>query len=204
MDERDTLLGLSSVYLFGRQLDDLQLATAGYKNGFGGPELGDNRHLRKQLTAGDARFARIFAFSFEGALFELGRPTIFLVHGVGMKLDEPAPRNAVGSVEYGRLSRSPGSSAVSGLGLLSGAFAKDLKVWTYDRGDFSVRLDAETGTLEQILLSAELDDEDFARSSGGRSSGGRSSGGRSSGGRSSGGRSSGVMGRSSGWIPRKG
>ena len=73
----------------------------------------------------------------------------------------------------------------------------DMKVWVYDKGDFSMRLDVETGTFEHILLAAELDEEAW-------SSGGRSSGGRSSGGRSSGGRSSGALGRSSGWMPRRG
>lgn len=198
MDERETLLGVSSVYLFGRELEDIELVTR-YNNDFGGPALGANNYLRAQLMAEDARLARIFAFAFEGAFFELAKPAIFLVHGAGMRPDEPAPKNEAGKVAYGRLSRSPGSSSVSGLARQTGAFAKDLRVWIYDKGDFSMRLDVETGTFDQILLDAELDED----ASGGRSSGGRSSGGRSSGGRSSGGRSSGVMGRSSGWMPRK-
>ena len=74
-------------------------------------------------------------------------------------------------------------------------------MWVYDKGDFSMRLDVETGSLEQILLEAEVSQGDDGSFDGGF---GRSSGGRSSGGRSSGGRSSGAMGRSSGWMPRKG
>ena len=186
MDERETLLGISSVYLFGRQLEDIELVTK-YDSEFGGPKLGANNYLRAQLMAEDARLARIFAFSFEGAFFELAKPAIFLVHGVGMRPDEPAPKDKEGKVEYGRLSRSPGSSAVSGLARQTGAFAKDLKVWIYDKGDFSMRLDAETGTLEHILLAAELDEE--AWSSGGRSGSGRSGSGRSGSGRSGSGRS---------------
>ena len=195
MDEGETLLGLSSVYLFGRQLSDLILK-AKYENGL--PATGKNRFLRRQLMAGDARLARIFAFSFEGAFVELVRPAIFLVHGPGMNPDDPPPTNVEGEVEFSRLSRSPGSSARTGLGWQTGAVAKDMRAWAYGKDDISMRLDIETGPLEQILLSAELDEDGNARSSGSRSSGSRSSGSRSSGSRSSG-----VMSRSSGWMPRK-
>lgn len=191
MDERETLLGISSIYLFGRQLEDIQIKGK-YEEGFGGPVLGANQYLRAQFMAEGARLARIFAFSFEGCLFELGRPTIFLVHGLGMKIDEPAPNDKDGNVVYGRLVRSPGSSAVTGLGRQTGGFAKDLRVWIYDKADFSMRLDAETGTLEQILLAAELDDEMWSsegRSGSGRSGSGRSGSGRSGSGRSGSGRS---------------
>ena len=36
---------------------------------------------------------------------------------------------------------------------------EDIKVWSYDKGDYSIRMDIETGTLAQILLEAELDEE---------------------------------------------
>jgi len=31
-----------------------------------------------------------------------------------------------------------------------------MRVWAYDKGDFSIRLDALTGSFEQILLDIEL------------------------------------------------
>ncbi len=31
-----------------------------------------------------------------------------------------------------------------------------MMVWIYDKGDFSIRMDVETGTFEQILLEVEL------------------------------------------------
>jgi uncharacterized membrane protein YgcG len=189
MDERETLLGQSSVYLFGRQLSDLSI-DANYQ--YGPPRSGNNKFLRNQLIAEDARMARIFAFSYEGCFVELFRPIVFLVHGAGLDPDDPPPRNAANEIAYERLSRGPGASARTGLGWQSGAFAKDMRVWIYDKGDFSVRMDVETGTFEHILLEAELDGDVWGsegRSGSGRSGSGRSGSGRSGSGRSGSGRS---------------
>jgi uncharacterized membrane protein YgcG len=198
---RESILDVSAIYLFGKGVSDLQI--------IGGKDLedsdrltrrGDNNFLRRQIRNGTAGLARIYAFSFEGCMYELTRPSLFIVHGPGEDPDAPGPGG-----DFRRLARSPGRLSRTGVGRQSGSFSMDMKVWVYDKGDFSMRLDVETGTFEHILLDAELDEEaSGGRSSGGRSSGGRSSGGRSSGGRSSGGRSSGVMGRSSGWMPRRG
>jgi hypothetical protein len=67
-----------------------------------------------------------------------------------------------------------------------------MRVWVYDKGDLSMRLDAETGTFEQILLSAEVSADPRGTASGGLS---RSGGALS--------RSGGVMSRSGGFIPRR-
>ncbi len=204
MADIETLLGVSSVYLFGRRLLDIEIKPQVYG---AVPEVGANNFLRKQLVAPGACLARIFAFSFEGELLELDRPTIFLVHGQGEDPDDPPPTNVEGQVEYRRLARSPGSSSKSGLGIQSKSFAEGTRVWVYDKTDFSMRLDIETGTLEQILLGADagFGFGDYANGGMARSSGGmaRSSG---AGARSSGGmaRSSGGMARSSGWKPRGG
>ena len=109
MADNETLLGVSSVYLFGRRLSDLVL-NPNYANSVG-PAIGANNFLRQQLADPEARLARIFAFSFEGEFFTLSRPTILLVHGLGLDPDDPEPTNASGDVEYARLARSPGSSA---------------------------------------------------------------------------------------------
>jgi hypothetical protein len=51
--------------------------------------LGGNRFLREQLAhesppgTPDAKFARIFAISYEGKFYTLSAPAIFLVHGDG-------------------------------------------------------------------------------------------------------------------------
>lgn len=202
MADIETLLGVSSVYLFGRRLLDIEIKPQVYG---AVPEVGANNFLRKQLIADGACLARIFAFSFEGELMELNRPTIFLVHGQGVDPDDPPPTNVQGETEYRRLARSPGSSSKTGLGIQSQSFAENTRVWVYDKTDFSMRMDIETGTLEQILLGSDSSfgfdpASGMARSSGGmaRSSG---AGARSSGGMA---RSSGGMARSSGWKPRGG
>lgn len=194
----ETLLGVSSVYLFGRVLIDVSI-TRGLTD-LGVPRRGANLFLKKQFDDADNKgdkesgLARIYAFSFEGGLYELARPAIFLVHGPGFDPDEPAPTNVDGLVEYKRLARSPGSSGMTGLGLQRGAFAKDMRVWAYDKSDLSLRLDMDTGTFEQLLLEQEA----FADSGAlGRSSGAT---GRSS---NATGRSSNSMGRSSGWMTRR-
>jgi hypothetical protein len=66
-----------------------------------------------------------------------------------------------------------------------------MRVWIYDKADVSMRLDAETGTLEQILLATELSNDPRATAGGMSRSGGAMS------------RSGGVMSRSGGFIPRR-
>lgn len=105
MKDNETLLGVSAVYLFGRKLTDLILQPNYQAQEV--PKTGRNNFLREQLELNSeeqpAGLARIFAFSFEGAFYELARPTIFLVHGFGLNPDDPAPTNVKGEVEYDRL-----------------------------------------------------------------------------------------------------
>jgi hypothetical protein len=189
--DNETLLGISAVHLFGRPLSDLILRGGPIYQGLSVPINGRNNFLRNQLGSDNAVLARIFAFSFEGVFVELGRPAIFVVHGPGADPDNPPPKNADGDVEYERLARSPGSTARTGLGSQIGAFAMDMRVWIYDKSDVSLRLDAETGTLEQILLSAEVSADPRGMAGGMSRSGGALS------------RSGGVMSRSGGFMPRR-
>lgn len=177
----ETLLSVSSIFLFGRLISDLTIVKNDPEDADRPPAKGENNFLRRQLRNNDAGLARIFAFSFEGSFCELARPTIFLVHGGGLDPDAPPPADAA----YERLYRSPGRISRTGLGRQLGAFSLDMKVWVYDKGDFSMRLDVETGTFEQILLAAEAVGEDSFRA------------------RSGGARSGGVMARSGGWMPRR-
>lgn len=184
MAYHETLLSVSAVYLFGRLISDLTVAGEVDPDDEDRPRsVGANKFLRGQVRNKDAALARIYAFSFEGAMYELDRPSLFIVHGGGQDPDVPAPEDA----DLALLSRSPGRVTKTGVGLHSWSFSRDMRVWVYDKGDFSVRLDVETGTFEHILLAAELDEE--AWSSGGRSGSGRSGSGRSGSGRSGSGRS---------------
>lgn len=185
---RESILNVSAVYLFGRVVSDLQVVGDDSEDPLRPPRVGANNFLKGQVRNNEADLARIYAFSFEGSLYELTRPSLFLVHGGGQDPDAPGPAGD----DFKRLARSPGRISKTGVGRQSGSFSMDMKVWVYDKGDFSMRLDVETGTFEHILLSAELDEEAWGgsgRSGNGRSGNGRSGNGRSGNGRSGNGRS---------------
>ena len=91
--------------------------------------------------------ARIYAFTFEGAIYTLPRPSMFLVHGDGLPVDSSGVNHTTID-QSGVIARewefsTPGA-------------AQDLRYWEYEKGDFSIRLDSEAGPFEQILLAAAL------------------------------------------------
>lgn len=178
------LLQVSSVLLFGKELSDLKLEKTGPTPPDQLNRKGANQFLQKQFDAGGARLARIYAFSYEGGFYELPCPAIFLVHGEGFDPEYPPPGDD-------RYSRAPSVSEQTGLASQVGSFARDIRVWAYDKSDLTIRLDVATGTIDEVLLALEVETSGgLARSSGARSSGARSSGARSSGALA---RSSGVM-----------
>jgi hypothetical protein len=185
---RETLLSMSAVYMFGRLVSDLQLVKPDDEDAERSPRNGANAFLQRQLRDDHANIARVFYFSFEGALFELARPALFLVHGPGLPVDTAPAENA----DIDLLAKTPPRMTRTGLGWQFGSFASDMKVWVYDKGDFSMRLDVDTGPLEQILLAAESGSGAMGFSNGvmARSSGALA-------------RSSGAMARSSGAMPRR-
>lgn len=182
MAHEESVLSLSSVYLFGRVVSDLKVVTEDPDESDRPAASGNNQFLREQFKHPAARLARIFAFSFEGTMYDLARPSLFLVQGTGHDVDAPLPTG-----NKSRLARAPGRISRTGVGWQDGDFAMDMRVWIYDKGDFSMRLNIETGSFDHILLDAELDQETWA--SGGRSGSGRSGSGRSGSGRSGSGRS---------------
>ncbi|MCV0428279.1 MAG: pentapeptide repeat-containing protein [Roseibium sp.] len=132
----------------------------------------------KKGTSGPAgsgpAIARIYGFSFGGAYYEMGSAVLFAVEGKGelaSKVEVPGP---------GLDDDDP--------------FYKSLRCWSYDKSAQTLRMDLDTGTFEQVLLS----DADGgmgvsgARVSGARVSGARVSGARVSGARVSGARISGA------------
>ncbi len=150
-------------------------------------KTGRNQQLVTQLTAGDGMtpvFARIYGFSYDGLYHELTRPTNFLVHNDGV----PISSSDFGSV----LSRSPRDPEQTGIGAADFQIAGRIRVWTYDKADFTVRMDLDGGMFEEVLLGFEFgggDDPDGDGSvGGGRVGGGRVGGGRVGGGRVGGGR----------------
>lgn len=139
MSTGESILSPSLVRLYGRPIAEIKLdLSGGAGSGATIPNLGANRFLKQQLDAEDARFARIYGFSFEGHYYDLARPVIMLVH-----TDGEAITGATGIDEADEAARD-------------WEFSGDLKYWAYDKSDFSLRMDIETGPLEQILLEAML------------------------------------------------
>jgi hypothetical protein len=157
MSDFETLLSPSNVLLYGRELKDLAFTfLPPTPANTPAPRLGGNNFLQQQLfppgvtPTTSARLARIYAFAYEGHYYDLPRPMIFLVHGPGADPEAPKPGGAP------RVSRAPADADRTGIASQNYSFADDMKVWSYDKGDFSLRMDVETGTLEQILLDATL------------------------------------------------
>lgn len=155
------------------------------------PRTRGNKFLESQLLYDDACFARIYGFSFEGTYYELPRPTLFLVHGRGTEATE----YKTGKKGKSNPARAPGDPSLTGLAAADFDYADDLKVWSYDKADYTIRLDLESGMFEQVLLDMFFGDGGGV--SGGKVSGGKVSGGKVSGGKVSGGKLSGT--RLSGW-----
>jgi len=160
---QENLLSPTNIALFGRvfplTVDQSSLSDAL------GESFGANRFLLKQLMnlgkdkKPNARFARIYAMSYEGQFYNLSRPTVFLVHGDGRDIsgaglvsrgaDKGSSTDETGlAVQDFDFERSTGVKTGPGRGL---------KYWEYDKGDFSLRLDISSGTFEDILLEAEVD-----------------------------------------------
>jgi len=147
-----------------------------------------NNLLDQQLA--DGAFARIYGFSYEGGYYDLPEPVLFLVHGDGISATaDNAPTASP------HAARAPLDPTVTGVAAAHFQFADEIRVWSYDKADYTIRMDVLTGMFEQVLLEVFFEAESAmlagGRVSGGRVSGGRVSGGRVSGGRVSGGRVSG-------------
>jgi hypothetical protein len=138
----ENLIGASRILLFGRAIDDVQLVPSGGSSarktakGASPEPLGANHFLADQRAENDSRLARVYAFSYEGGYYELARPTLYLVHGDGSPITN--------------------SVDLTGVAASADAFASDIRVWSYDKADLSVRLDVDSGTFEQILIDAEV------------------------------------------------
>jgi len=174
---RESLLTPSAIKLYGRVIEGLTVDVENARN-----ELGASRFLRAQLAQGvQPHLARIYGFSYFGHYTALARPAIFLVHGDGELASPRAPivsqrnpenegllgidplpgdgANDPGST--GRFGTGPTSVDLSGQAVKCCEFSSDVRVWEYDRGDFSLRLDIDSGPLERILIEREEPAEDM-------------------------------------------
>jgi hypothetical protein len=180
----ETLLSPSNILLYGRVLTDLEFTGLPVEPDINNPiddeqppdpvpnkrfpvpkapaRLGNNNFLQRQLDAGVSdpkkkpHLARIYGFSYEGHYYDLARPAIFLVHGPG---NDPEAWRPDSTLPHARSDRAPADADRSGIARTATSFAEDMRVWSYDKGDFSIRLDPDSGTFEQILLQVELQTE---------------------------------------------
>jgi len=125
------------------------------------PAMGANEFLRGQLqAASNPNFARIYAFSYEGHYCDLPKPALFLVDGPGISPFIPSDIDGSGvAAKDWELSQVQGVADPGPVGNAPPAPpppSNDLRMWEYDKGDFSIRMDVETGPFEQILLEAVL------------------------------------------------
>jgi hypothetical protein len=145
----ETLLTQSAVKMYGRLLKGVRLEALAPGDT---SDLGFNKFLKEQLIAdpdtkeNPPKLARIYAFSFEGAFYNLPRPAIFLVHGDGK------PIQGSGTFDDGK---GPVLND-SGIPAREFVFETDVKYWEYDKDDLSLRLDSFTGTLDDILIEDSL------------------------------------------------
>ncbi|CUH47487.1 hypothetical protein [Ruegeria atlantica] len=144
---------------------------------------GNNNHLAEQLD-NDAQFARIYGFAYEGTYYELPEPTVFLVHGEGKTAtmdNKPTDQAA----------RAPGNPTLTGVASADYQIANDIRVWEYDKADYTIRMDVMTGQFEQVLLDIYFG-FDSPAISGAKVSGAKVSGAKVSGAKVSGAKVSGA------------
>jgi hypothetical protein len=168
----ETLLSASNILLFGRVVEDLDIVQQGGAppaqishdpfETIRGRVSDGNRQLETRVDDNTANFARIYAVSFEGQFYELPAPMLFLVHGPGDPAETTVgPAAGGGAAGHPRQSRAPDDSDRSGLGAQDFSFADNLRVWSYDKADYTVRMDVETGMFEQVLLDVIFDGDGF-------------------------------------------
>ena len=158
------LLEHSRILMYGRVVAGVTLGGAADDSG----DSGDSEKPAATETLSGAhgadRMATIYGFEFEGHYYDLMTPAVFLVAGEGQ-----TPGQAEAAVKT------------------RPRLADDMKVWVYDKGDWSVRLDVSSGPLEATLLEEAIEEAAMAaETSGKRVSGKRVSGKRVSGKRMSG------------------
>ncbi|MDS9469915.1 hypothetical protein RGQ15_20410 [Paracoccus sp. MBLB3053] len=134
----ETLLSHSEILLFGRVVEDLHIKAT--EEPEAAKSSGQPGAVEGQLAAEQPNFARVYGFGFEGLYHVLPVPALFLVHGPGVSAETAASglRPSAGATTEG---------SVGGVLL-----PDDLMVWTYDKADYSIRMDVQSGMFEQLLL----------------------------------------------------
>lgn len=189
LSRQETLLSPSSIRLYGRIIKGLEIDLEGARQELGGNRF-LREQLERPEGEPQPALARIYGYSYFGSYTALSRPAIFLVHGRGVRASPRAPavvqaeegkpgtlavdpkptEKDVEPIEgpqfldpgtLGRLSTGPSRVDITGQAETSGEFANDIRVWEYDRGDFTLRLDIDTGPFERLLIDREEGGEEM-------------------------------------------
>jgi hypothetical protein len=161
----ETLLSPSNLLLYGRQLEDLHFTfvdpSKPGKSDLPPPplRLGANKFLEAQMASAyedeqhRATLARIYGCSFKGHYYDLPEPVIVLVHGPGSDPDEPRPAD---TLPQSRMARAPADMDRTGVAMTSLSFSQDIRVWSYDKADLTLRLHVQTGSFGDVILRSLL------------------------------------------------
>lgn len=143
------LLGHSRILVYGRVVAGITLDAGAV----GDDQTSIYSNILRSNVA-DKKLATVFGFEFEGHYYDLPKPVILLVHG-----EPESPEDAGATVKT------------------DPKLMDNIHVWSYDKADFSVRLDVSSGSLEDILLEKAVSDSGVAaQTSAKRVSGKRMSG----------------------------
>jgi hypothetical protein len=142
----ETLLSPSQIKLFGRNYEGLALNKGNLAT------IGRNNFLLEQIRDDSAKLARIYAFAYEGVLYFLPKPYVFLVHGDGQRVIEPGRYDELSGVEKEQ------GATIDQWGVVAkiDRFADDVLVWNYDKEDFSLRIDIVSGPFSEIALEPAM------------------------------------------------
>ena len=123
------LFDAAQVFLFGKRFKSIRYMEGGSAD----------------RSTSERRFARIYAFSFEGHYYKLPRPMVFLVKGKGAEPQD----------EHGAFKASETGIESKGF-----KFASDIHVWEMNRLEATVCMDIEAGRLDELLLAPALASEE--------------------------------------------
>lgn len=168
----ESIFSSFEVKLFGREMEDIALKFPTSSKATGKPGGGrrpafneatdfDDSRLGQQVkgatgnnptAANLPRLARIYAFSYEGHFYSVPKPTIYLVHGAGLPLPQQQLATAFKNIQ----GINSTSIDESGVASRDWYFEDDVRMWTYEKSQMSIRFDLTSGSLEDILLEASL------------------------------------------------
>ncbi len=139
----ETITANITVRLFGRDFLGLTLTPEGLDKARSS-KTSQNPLVQQLDPKLEPHLARIYGFSYQGNYYKLPAATVLLVHGAGA----PVPP----SIDPVRL-------GVGGVEFKDETFASEVKMWGYDKFDFSIRIDITTGWLTDILLAEDMTNE---------------------------------------------